>query len=92
MIPLLVGINAGPHQLFLGPRGGATVWTAEGQDPIRFLWGGGSLGFSARVAKNFYLVPEVVLLYAPLSFNGTIPGERRGVYEAQAGLGAAFDL
>ena len=92
MLPVLVGINAGPHQLFLGPRVGATFWTSEGQDPIKFLWGGGSLGFSGRVAKNFYLVPEVVMLYAPLSFNGTIPGDRLGVYEVQAGVGAAYDL
>lgn len=92
MLPVLVGINAGPHQLFLGPRVGATFWTSEGQDPIKFLWGGGSLGFSGRVAKNFYLVPEVVVLYAPLSFNGTIPGDRLGVYEVQAGVGAAYDL
>lgn len=92
MIPLLVGINAGPHQLVLGPRGGATFWTAEGQDPIRFLWGGGSLGFSAKVGKGFHLFPEVVLLYAPLSFNGTVPGDRYGAWELQTGLGGTYDL
>jgi hypothetical protein len=91
MLPLLVGINAGPHQLVLGPRVGATVWTAEGQDTIKFPWFGSSLGFSAKVGKGFSLFPESVLLYAPLSFNGTSPGDRKGAWELQAALGATYD-
>jgi len=91
-IPLLFGINEGPHQLFFGPRVGATVWTAAGQDLIRFPWGGGSLGLSARISPKVYVVPEMVVVYAPVSFNGTVHDARVGAYEVQVGVGLAADL
>jgi hypothetical protein len=39
-----------------------------------------------------YVMPELVVLYTPLSFNGDVPGRTVGMYSAQLGLGVSWDL
>jgi hypothetical protein len=93
-LPLLAGVNFGHRerdQLVFGPRVADTMWTSEGQNPINLLWYGGSLGVSLY-AIDRYVMPELDVMYTPVSFNGEVPGRKRGLYSAQFALGISWDL
>jgi hypothetical protein len=93
--PLLAGFNFGPgerHQLVLGPRVAETIWTSEGQNPIDLTWWGGSIGISLAGKHGVYFMPELVVLYTPVSFNGEVQTSKVGMYSTQLGLGISADL
>lgn len=92
-LPLLVGVNTGPmgSQLVIGPRLSATVVSVEGNTGA-LLWGGGSLGYSVVVRRNFRFLPEISVMYpfaVASSVRSTTDLAFRGVI-VQAGLGFVF--
>lgn len=90
-VPLLVGFNLGRLHLVLGPRGGVTWVTGQGQAPLLLGFGGLSLGMEMRLHRQFSLMPELVLLYSPVSFDGTrVDAPQRGASLAELGLGVSY--
>ena len=87
-VPLVVGQDFGKHQFVVGPRGGFTLWTAEGQNPIKIPWFGGSTGISFGAGKN-QIMPEIVVVWSPLTFNGE-QEQRLGATLVQLGLSGTF--
>ncbi len=57
-IPFLVGIPFGDHELTVTPRATPIITTGTGGTAF-LLSGGGSVGFAARVADTFWVVPEL---------------------------------
>lgn len=90
-VPILFGHDFGPHQFVIGPRAGYTLWTGEGQNPVKLPWFGGGAGVSFGVGSRTQIMPELVLLYSPVSFNGEVDDERRGAYVLQLGLSASYE-
>jgi hypothetical protein len=90
-LPVLLGQDFGPHQFVVGPRAGYTLWAGEGQNTIHIPWFGGSTGVSFGVGRNAEtkIMPEIVLVYSPLSFNGAVESERFGATLFQLGLSAS---
>ncbi len=86
--PLLFGQDFGKHQFVVGPRGGFTLWTGEGQNPIKLPWFGGSTGVSFGAGKN-QIMPELVVVYSPVTFNGE-QEQRTGAFLVQLGLSGTF--
>jgi hypothetical protein len=92
-VPVLMGINFKQHQFVIGPRAGYLFWTGYGMDTIAVPFFGGSTGVSIEVAKRTRLMPEVVITYIPISFNGEVDQDRRyGSYQVQLGLSLSYDL
>lgn len=92
-VPLLFGYDFGESQLVFGPRLGLTLWMGEGQNPIELPLLGTSVAYAWRISKRFQLVPELVLLYTPVSFDGeTQDADRYGATTVQLGVGCVFDL
>ena len=91
-VPILVGQDFGPHQFVVGPRAGYTLWAGEGQNTIHIPWFGGSTGVSFGVGRNAQtkIMPEIVFVYSPLSFNGAVENERFGATLFQLGLSASY--
>jgi hypothetical protein len=75
-LPVLFGLNLGPHQLVLGVRLTDTLLTGAGTNPVNTVWVGTHVGFSVRVRK-VELMPELGILYSPVSFNGETRDETR---------------
>ncbi len=69
-VPLHVGWNIGANQLFGSLRGGVGVVSGESQKTQVFGWSGIGLGFAIAVGR-WQIVPEFVLGWAPIGFNGT---------------------
>lgn len=90
-IPVLLGQDFGSHQFVIGPRAGLTLWAGEGQNTIHVPWVGGGAGVSFGVAGRTKIMPEVILVYSPLSFNGAIESEKYGATLVQLGLSAAYE-
>lgn len=88
--PLLFGHDFGKQQFVVGPRAGFTRWTGEGQNPIDLPWFGASTGVSFGVGSKTQVMPEIVFVYAPVSFNGAIRDERYGATLLQLGLSASY--
>lgn len=61
-LPLLFGVNLGPHQLVLAPR--AAFGSSRGMQSFMV---GSSLGYRGRVSEGFALIPEISLLQ-PVAF------------------------
>jgi hypothetical protein len=89
-IPVLFGQDIGEHQLVLGPRAGLTLWTAEGQNTIELPWFGGSAGVSIQAARTTRIMPEIVLVYSPVSFNGRVDSDAYGAFLTQLGLTMSY--
>ena len=89
-VPLLFGQDVGKDQVVFGPRAGLTLWAGEGQNTIRLPWFGGSLGVSVQAAKTTRIMPEIVVVYSPVSFNGAVENEQRGAFLTQLGLSATY--
>lgn len=93
-VPVLFGHNIGKqNQLVFGPRFADYFLTGEGQNPINTFWFGASVGYYWQIKKDVALMPELSLLYTPISFHGEIAdADRKGATSMQLGLGAHFDL
>lgn len=93
-IPLLIGVNVGvKDQLVFGPRIADYLWTGEGENTMNLIWGGASLGYAWSVSRTITLMPEVVMMYTPLRFNGeSSDKDHRGLVSTQVGLGGTFSL
>jgi len=91
-VPLLFGWRFGQaNQLVLGARIDHQVWMSESQTPLGVTLGGGSLGFVWQLAQHWALMPELVLLYSPLSFNGESGAEdSRGLSVLSLGFGVSY--
>jgi hypothetical protein len=89
-VPLLLGQDFGAHQFVVGPRAGLTLWTAEGQNTIRLPWFGGSTGVSFGVGSKTHIMPELIVVYSPVSFNGALESDRVGAFVTQLGLSATY--
>jgi len=90
-VPLLCGLNLGKHQLVFGPRAGAAFTGSQGQNPLLIGYGGLSLAFAAQVSERLSFTPELVLLYSPISFNGTRDDpSRKGASLLELGLGLDY--
>ena len=91
-VPLLMGVNFGKNQFVVGPRAGGFVWTGYGMDTIVVPFFGGSTGVSVEVARKTQLMPEIVVTYVPVSFNGELDRDRRyGSYQVQLGLTVSYE-
>jgi hypothetical protein len=92
-LPLLFGLNLGRDQLVFGPRVADYVMAGEGQRTINTFWVGGSLGYWWQPRVDIAIMPELVLLYTPISFHGEVKREdATGAASIQLGLGVHFDL
>lgn len=89
-IPILMGQDFGKHQLVLGPRVGMTLWAGEGQNTIELPWAGGSVGFSFGTNVQSFIMPELVVVYSPVSLNGMVDSEKYGAWGVQLGLSATY--
>jgi hypothetical protein len=90
-VPVLLGMSMGRHELTFGPRVADYVWTSYGQNTVNTFHAGGSIAMSIALRETFELVPEVVVLYSPVSFNGEVESER-GVTTLQLGVGGSWQL
>lgn len=75
-VPVHFGWNLGAHQLFGSVRSGLGVVSGESQQTQVFGWGGVGLGFALQLGR-WQLVPEVVVSWAPVGFNGAHPDPKR---------------
>ena len=79
----------------LGLRLADYVVTAYGQNPINGFWFGGSIGFAAKPnpsRRSLELLPEIVVLWSPVPFNGESEKDRPlGVTSAQLGFNVSYD-
>lgn len=76
-IPVLFGHDFGKSQLVFGPRVVGNLWTGQGQGTIETLSYGLSVGYSIGIGDRWQLMPELVLLATPVSFNGEVHDEDR---------------
>jgi hypothetical protein len=92
-VPLLLGVNIGNHQLIISPRIADYILASYGQNTINTFWGGLGIGYAWRIKKGLDLIPELTVLYSPVSFNGREPGQGQvGVTLIQLGLGIQQEL
>lgn len=92
-VPVLFGVDVGRSHLMFGPRVVGNVWTGQGQGAIETLSWGLSVGYAIAIGQKWELVPEIVLLYAPVSFNGEVDDEERtGAGFLHLGFGATYDF
>lgn len=92
-VPLLFGIDLGRDQLFFGPRVTGQVWTGQGQGAIEAFSFGASAGYSIAFGDRFELIPEIVLMWMPISLNGERHDpDRYGAGYLHLGIGGAYDL
>lgn len=83
--PLLWGREVGRHALVLGARLADQLWVGEGQRPINLFLAGGTVAFAARVGRRWEVMPELALMWSPVSFNGEVE-RRTGAGVLQLGL------
>jgi hypothetical protein len=76
-VPVLFGLNLGPHQLVLGVRVVDQLLTGKGTNPVNTAWVGAHVGVALRVHRSAELMPELGLLYSPVRFNGETRDEQR---------------
>jgi hypothetical protein len=89
-VPILIGQDFGKHQLVFGPRAGLTLWAGEGQNTIKLPWAGASVGFSFGTDVKAFLMPELVVVYSPISLNGMVENEKFGAWGVQLGFSATY--
>ncbi len=87
---MMFGYNLGRHQLVATVRGGYQLIGARGQERLHLGYAALSLGFVARVSEHWELIPEVLLGWSPVRFNGEVQDEGRvGAGIAQLAIGVA---
>lgn len=90
-LPVLFGHDFGDDQLVFGPRVVGNLWTGQGQGTIETLSWGLSLGYSIGLGERWQLMPEVVLLYTPVSMNGEMDDpDRSGAGFLHLAVGGAY--
>ena len=90
-VPLLFGVNIGAaNQIYFGPRFEYQTSFSESQNTVRYAFGGATLGFVWRALSYIEVRPEVVVLYSPVPFNGTVEGGKRGLLIGQVGFSSAI--
>ncbi len=91
-VPVLFGLNLGPHQLVLGMRVVDQLLTGQGTNPVNTAWVGAHLGVAIRVHPSAELMPELGVLYSPVRFNGETRDEQRtGASVLHLGLSVAIE-
>ena len=92
-LPVLIGFDVGRSQLVFGPRVVGNVWTGQGQGAIETISGGLSVGWSIALGRKWTIMPEVVLLWSPVSFNGEVDDEdQTGAGFLHVGVGGPYEL
>ena len=91
-VPLLVGWRVGQrNQVIVGPRLLYQIWFGESQVPQRLIFAGTSVGFAWQISQSWSLIPELMLLYSPVSFGGEDPTTRkRGLSILSLGVGVGY--
>jgi hypothetical protein len=90
-LPALFGLNLGPHQIVFGLRVTDALVTGAGTNPVNTFWVGTHVGVSFRV-KRVEVMPEVGILYSPVSFNGETRDENRtGASVLHVGLSVSIE-
>lgn len=87
-VPLLVGLNLGPHQLVATVRLAGGALSGQSQTTQWFLGAGASLGIDFAIGR-WHLFPEVAIGGAPVKWNGTHDDPQRtgaSVFEIGIGL------
>lgn len=74
-VPLLFGYQVNDDALVFGPRIMGGFWFGQGQGTIEELAYGLSAAYHIGIGDGWELVPEVVLMGAPVSFNGEVEDE-----------------
>ncbi|RMG20446.1 MAG: hypothetical protein D6729_02815 [Deltaproteobacteria bacterium] len=94
MLPLLIGWNLNERvQLIFSPRLTHQIVTSATQHTIGLTYVGLGIGVTAPVAENLLLLPEVIVQYTPVSFNGTVvESSRRGLTTVEFALTGHLDL
>ena len=92
VVPLLLGLNMGPHQLVFGLKVGDYVLSSYGQKPQNNVFFGGSIGLALRV-RRVQFQPELSLLYAPVRWGGETPAdETTGLTVVSFGIALPIDV
>jgi len=87
---LMLGWNFGRHQLVATARGGYQLVGARGQERLHMGYSALSLGFVARLSEHWELIPEALLGWSPVRFNGEVRDDSRvGAGMLQLALGVA---
>jgi hypothetical protein len=60
-------------------------------DTITVPFIGGSMGVSIEVAKRTQLMPELVVTYIPVGFNGEVHDARYGADQVQLGFTISYE-
>ncbi|MDX2024106.1 MAG: hypothetical protein SF187_27950 [Deltaproteobacteria bacterium] len=91
-MPLLFGWRVGAaNQLVASLRVDYQVWTGESQTPLALGLAGGSVGFVWQWTERWSFMPELAVLWSPLSFNGESGGQdSRGLSILSLGLGIHY--
>jgi hypothetical protein len=92
-VPILFGLDVGRDQLVFGPRFLAFLWGGEGQGTIEEVAFGMNVGYSFQLGSRFQLMPELVVHYSPVGFDGE-DGDpaQHGAWTFHLGLGGALRL
>lgn len=89
-VPVLAGFDVRESQLVFGPRVAAWVVTAPGQRALFSPGFGAGVGWSGR-KERFEVFPELVWMYAPVSWNGALHDPARtGAHSVHAAIGFAW--
>lgn len=87
---VMFGYNLGRHQLVATVRGGYQLLGGRGMERLHMGYGALSLGLVARVSEHWELVPEVLVGWSPVRFNGESQDDAYvGAGIAQLSLGVA---
>jgi hypothetical protein len=91
-LPALLGWRVGQrNQIVFGPRLSYQIWFGESQVPQKLIFGGASGAFVWQISDGWSLIPELMLLYSPVSFGGEDPTTaKRGLTIVSVGAGVGF--
>ena len=86
------GVSHG-DQFIIAPRIDVQSARSNTQNTIRYAFGGASISYAWHPFENFAILPQFVLLYSPIRFNGTLDDpERRGYVFSQYGMGFFYSF
>jgi hypothetical protein len=91
-VPLIFGINMGPHQMVFALRFGDYVLSSYGQKPQNNVFFGGSFGMALRV-RRVEFQPELSVLYSPVHWGGEqLSDETTGLTIVTFGLSLPIEV
>ena len=93
-LPLLAGWRLDERiQFVVSPRLSGQLVTSETQHPIVLFFFGTGIGITVPLSETMTLMPEIVVQYTPVSFNGTLDDpSRRGLTTIEFALSGFLDL